>query len=172
MATGKPLHIDEATGLQTEVDAIDESAGAGDAGKLIKANPDGHLDDSFLPPGVGLNIDVLVASEEIAAGKFVNIWLDGATPKIRLADNSNGRIAHGFVRTLVAAAASGSVYGIGELNDQLSSLTPGTRYFLGTSGGITATVPTAGSAIVQVIGVPKSDIAVRFVGAPISVRAA
>ena len=54
------------------------------------------------------------------------------------------------------------VYGPGELNDQLSGLTGGTRYFLGTAGGETATVPTAAASIVQGLGVAKSATAIRF----------
>lgn len=160
MAAQKPLQL--INGLPEEVPAVQVSSGPTDAGKVVALNDNGDIDESMLPPGVGLNIDVLPSFENLAAGDWVNTFDDAGTVKVRKADNSNGRQADGFVREAVTAPANATVYGPGELNDQLSGLTGGTRYFLGTVGGETDTVPTAAASIVQGLGVAKSATAIRF----------
>lgn len=160
MAAQKPLQI--VNGIAEEVPAVDSSAGSGDAGKIVALNANGDIDESMLPPGVGVNIDVIPSFENLAAGDWVNLFDDSGTLKVRKADNSNGRQAHGFVRANVTAPADASVYGPGELNDQISGLTLGAQYFLGTAGAETTTVPTGSAALVQGLGVAKSATAIRF----------
>ncbi len=147
----KPIQL--VNGKFTQVEATVVSAGAGDAGEVVALDSSGKIDVSVLPTGVGPNVKVILASEAIGAGKYVNVWDNGGTPNIRLADNSNGREAHGFVKDAVASAANGTVYFEGT-NDDLSGLTPGARQYLGTAGGVTATPPTfaGGAAIHQLVG--------------------
>lgn len=147
----KPIQL--VNGKFTQVEATVVSAGAGDAGEVVALDSSGKIDVSVLPTGVGPNVKVILASEAIGAGKYVNVWDNGGTPNIRLADNSNGREAHGFVKDAVASAANGTVYFEGT-NDDLSALTPGARQYLGTAGGVTATPPTfgGGAAIHQLVG--------------------
>jgi hypothetical protein len=147
----KPLQL--VNGKITQVEATVTSAGAGDAGEVVALGADGKIDVSVLPTGVGPNVKILVASEAIGAGKYVNIYDVTGTATIRLADNSNGREAHGFVKDAVAAAANGTVYFEGT-NDDLSGLTAGARQYLGTAGGVTVTPPTfaGGATIHQLVG--------------------
>jgi hypothetical protein len=147
----KPIQL--VNGKLTQIEATVISTGATDAGEVVALDSSGKLDVSVLPTGVGPNVKVLVASEAIGAGKYINIWNDGGVPTIRLADNSNGREAHGFVKDSVASAANGTVYFEGT-NDDLSALTPGARQYLGTAGGVTATPPTflGGATIHQLVG--------------------
>ena len=147
----KPLQL--VGGKMTQVEAQVTSAGAGDAGKIVALDSNGRLDNTVLPVGVGPNVKLLEASENIGAGKYVNIYNDAGTPKIRLADNSNSREAHGFLKDAVTPGNNGTVYFEGT-NDDLSGLTPGSRQFLGTAGGVTATPPTAagGAQISQLVG--------------------
>lgn len=152
-------------GLPTEVEGKVTSAGAGDAGKIPALDSSGRLDTTLMPAGVGQNVSSLVASEDLAAGDYVNIWNDAGAVKVRKADNSNARRAHGFVRASVAMAAKATVYGVGELNDQRTSLTVGSEYFLGTAGGAVTAAPTAAGSIVQGVGVAESATAIRFVPA-------
>lgn len=149
-------------GLPTEQEATVTSAGAVDAGKIPALDASGRLDTTLMPAGVGQNVSTITASEALNAGNWVNIWNDAGVTKVRKADNSNARRAHGFVRSAVALAASATVYGPGELNDQLSALTIGSEYFLGTAGGGTTTVPTASGSIVQALGVAESATSIRF----------
>lgn len=147
----KPIQL--VNGKLTQVEATVVSTGATDAGEVVALDSSGKLDVSVLPTGVGPNVKVILASEAIGAGKYVNIYDNGGTPNVRLADNSNGREAHGFVKDAVASAANATVYFEGT-NDDLSALTPGARQYLGTAGGVTATPPTfaGGAAIHQLVG--------------------
>lgn len=147
----KPIQL--VAGKLTQVEATVISTGAGDAGEIVALDSSGKIDVSVLPTGVGPNVKVILASEAIGAGKYVNIYDNGGTPNVRLADNSNGREAHGFVKDAVASAANATVYFEGT-NDDLSSLTPGARQYLGTAGGRTETPPTfAGGAVIhQLVG--------------------
>jgi hypothetical protein len=149
-------------GLPTEVEGKVTSAGAGDAGKIPALDSSGKLDTTLMPAGVGQNVSSIVASEALAAGDYVNIWNDAGAVKVRKADNSNARRAHGFVRASVAMAATATVYGAGELNDQRTGLTLGSEYFLGTAGGVVTAAPTAAGSIVQAVGVAESATAIRF----------
>lgn len=124
-------------------DAIEVSAGAGDAGKIIKLDSSGRIDVSVLPVGVGPDVAVLETSEDLTAGDYVNIWNDGGTEKVRLADQSNGRDAHGFVKAAHLTASNATIYFEGP-NDDLAGLTPGARQYLGTAGAATSTPQTTG----------------------------
>ena len=128
--------IDLVNGKLKRVLAIITSAGAGDSGKIPALGSDGKLHESFMPAGIGANVVVAVASEAIGAGKFVELFADSGTFKMRLADNSNGRAAWGYVRTAVEADASGTAYRLNTANAALSGLTIGEDYWLGTAGGV------------------------------------
>lgn len=147
----KPLQL--VNGKITQVEATVVSAGAGDAGELVALDSSGHLDVSVLPTGVGPNVKLILASEDIGAGKYVNIYNNAGTENVRLADNSNSREAFGFVLDAVTTGNMATVYFEGTNND-LGGLTPGARVYLGTAGGVTATPPTfaGGATIFQLVG--------------------
>lgn len=128
-----------ANGVRKLVQAITSSAGAGDAGKIPALDGAGRLSESFMPLGVGADTVSATASEALAAGKFVNFWDNAGTFSARLADNSNGRAAHGFVADAVDSAAVATVYPLDGINAELTGLTIGANYWLGTAGGVTAT---------------------------------
>jgi hypothetical protein len=114
------------------------SAGAADAGKLLALNSAGKVDETALPAGIGLSVLLATATEALSAGVFVNLYGDGGVLSARLADNSNGRVAKGFVLDAVADAAEATVYHLDEVNSGLSGLAPGDDYWLGTAGGVIA----------------------------------
>lgn len=147
----KPLQL--VNGKITQVEATVISAGAADAGEVVALDSNGLLDVSVMPVGVGPNVKVILASENIGAGKYVNIYDNTGTPNVRLADNSNSREAHGFLLDAVTSGNNATVYFEGTNND-LSGLTSGARQFLGTAGGVTATPPTfaGGATISQLVG--------------------
>ena len=151
MAAKKLLRL--VNGKLQEVLGIVVSSGAPNDGDIPALGTDGKLDVSVLPTGVGPDVAVLEASENIGAGEYVNIFDDTGTPKIRKADNSNGRDAHGFLKTAVTTGNNGTVYFEGP-NDNLTGLTIGARYYLGTAGAATATPPVAPAAsISQFLGI-------------------
>lgn len=147
-------------GVTRQYEPVTASAGAGDAGKVPALGADGKLDPSMYNPGTDPT-QPIPASEELVAGRFVNIFNDAGTLKARLADNSNNRPAHGFVRTTAAAEATATVYGLDAVNTALSGLTIGATYYLGTAGAVIATAldgTDAGNAgyIDQKLGIAKS----------------
>lgn len=151
----KPLQI--VNGLATEVPAVNVSAGAGDAGKIPELNASGRLDETMMPPGIGADTKVFPATETMTAGDFVNIYDDGGTASVKLADASEGPsgMAHGFVRDNVTSGNPATVYFEGP-NDQLSGLTPGVSYVLShtTPGGVVAlsAASTTATHILQQLG--------------------
>lgn len=149
----KYLRWEPSTGRTTETEATVVSAGAGDAGEIVALGADGRIDESVLPSGVGAAVFVLEADEALSAGEFVNVFDDGGTIKVRLADASNGRQADGYVTENVLAAAMATVH-YGDVNTELSALTaPGTYYLSdSTPGGVQTPAPTASGAIVQRLG--------------------
>jgi hypothetical protein len=151
----KPIQL--VNGKLTQVEGTVVSAGAGNAGDIPALDSSGKLDVSVLPTGVGPNVKVILASENIGAGKYINIYDNAGTENVRLADNSNSREAHGFLLDAVTSGNNATVYFEGTNND-LSGLTPGARQYLGTAGGVTATPPTfgGGAQISQLVGIAIS----------------
>lgn len=146
----KPLHL--VSGNPTEVEAIDESTGAGDAGKLIAADAAGKLDESFLPTGVGADVSAIACTEDLAAGDYVNIF-SSTGYKCRKADASGiATKAHGFVKSAFTNGQTATIYHEGS-NDVLTGLSPGDYYLSETAGGVTQTPPTTSGSIVQKVGV-------------------
>lgn len=145
---------DPATGRELLKEAVVESAGAADGGKIPAFTSAGHLHETALPPGIGAELVVAPASENLAAGDFVNRWDDEGTLKIRLADAGNNRPANGFVRAAVTAPAVATVYPLGTINGERSGLTLDATYFLSkTPGGVTTDVSGFENGdIVQEIG--------------------
>jgi len=82
----------------TEVFGVQASAGAGNAGDIVALDDTGRIDNSMMPVGIGADTAVIVASETLAAGDWVNVWNDAGTAKARKADaTSAGKEVHGFV---------------------------------------------------------------------------
>lgn len=150
-------------GKLTEVVAKVTSSGAGDAGAMVKLDAGGKLDVSLLPTGVGAEVVVAPASENLSAGDYVNFWDDGGTVKARKADASDAtKPAQGFVLSAVTAPADATVYCEG-INNQVSGMTPGSMQYLSeTAGGITETAPATNGAIAQHLGYAHSATEMYF----------
>ena len=148
-------------GKTKQLFGIDVSAGAVDAGKIAALGPDGRWDMSMMPVGLGANTTQAKASEAIDAGKFINYWNNAGVFSMRLADNSNGRQADGYVTSAVASGAVGTGYPLDSTNANLTGLTIGARYWLGTAGGVIAVPLDEADAahvnkVSQLLGVAKS----------------
>ena len=149
-----------------QLQALVQSSGVSDAGKMVALGDDGRLDESVMPLGIGVAVDIIPASEALSAGDFVNIWSDSGTVMVRKADNSNGRPADGFVKTSVASSADAAVYPLDGVNAALTGLTPGADYWLGTAGAATSTPldetdPTNTNKISQYLGKALSATELR-----------
>lgn len=153
--------INISTGEEHWQEALDESAGAGDAGRIPALDAAGKLDPSMMPSGVGAEVVVAPSSESMAAGDFVNRWNDGGTIKYRLADADNGRPADGYVKAAVTSPANATVYPLGTINTDLSGLTLDAVYYLGK---------TPGAVVTDISGHGDTDI-VQRIGKAISATA-
>ena len=147
-------YISLVTGTLTEVQATITSAGAGDEGELVALDATGKLSTTVMPVGVGTENDLIVSSENLAAGDLVNIWTNTGVANVRKADATTaGKEANGFVLASVTSPAAATVYRNSQSNTQKSGLTPGASYYLDTTaGGITTTLPSASGNIVQHVG--------------------
>lgn len=134
--------------------SIQTSIGASDADKLIATNAQGKLDASFLPAGLGAPTVVVVASENLSAGDYVNIFSEGGVAKARKADAATLKASDGFVLEGVTAGDNATVYPPGEVNYQHSGLTPGSDYFLSLTvpGGVQSSAPSAAGQLYQRLG--------------------
>jgi hypothetical protein len=95
------------------------------------------------------------ASENLAAGDFVNIHNVSGNARVRKADAStSGKEAHGFVLSAVTSGNNAVVYFEGR-NTQVSGRTPGARQYLSAStpGAVTETPPTGSGNVLQYLGV-------------------
>lgn len=143
-----------ASGPNQEVEATVSSSGAADAGKIIALDSNGQIDPTMIGTSESLS---MVASENLSAGDFVNFWNDTGTIKMRKATNTGiATRADGYVKAGVTSGNSGTVYRDNGLLTGLSSLTVGSRYFLGTSGAVTTTIPTGSASIVQPLGTAQT----------------
>ena len=152
---GRFLNIDDTSGRVVESSGINASTGVGDAGKVITTDAAGRIDSSFLPVGVGPDVLVAEASEALSAGDYVNIFDSGSGVRVRLADNSNSRPAHGFVDAAVTVGSNATVFFEGP-NSNVSGRTIGARQYLDVTGAPTETVPTGVGVLFQFLGVATS----------------
>ncbi len=162
----KYLKLDS-TGFSKEQEFLATSSGASDAGKGVALNGDGLIDPTMLGTTESLS---MTASEDLSAGDFVNFWNDSGTLKVRKATNTGiATRADGYVKSSTTTGNAITVYRDNGTITTLSGLTIGSTYFLGTSGGVTTTVPTSSNAIVQSVGKARttSELVVAISSEPI-----
>lgn len=158
-------YLSHAAGRIQEVQATVASAGAVDDGKIVALDTTGRLDASIMPVGIGADTANIQASENLAAGDFVNVW-DSGGARVRKADAStSGKEAVGFVLASVTSGSNATVYFEGS-NTQVTGKTVGARQYLSAStpGAATETPPTGAGNVVQFLGVAVSatSITVEF----------
>lgn len=148
--------ITQASGVLTEVAGQQTSAGPGDANKIVALGSDGLLDITLMPSGVGAATYTIAASQDLAAGDFVNIH-DSSGAKVRKADASAiATRAHGYVLAAVTSGQNATVY-TDYKNTEVTGKTPGADQYLSeTAGAATETAPTGAGVIVQRLGVAAS----------------
>jgi hypothetical protein len=156
----------------SEVAGLVASAGAADAGKIPALDANGRIDQSMMPVGIGADTKLIVTSEALTAGDFVNIYDVSGTATCRKASAADAtKPAHGFVLDNVSSAANATVYFEGP-NTALTGLTAGTTYVLSatTPGGVVALASAPGAAgnVLQTLGVATAATEVNVeIGNPI-----
>ncbi len=159
------------SGFPQQVEGLQTSAGAGDAGKIPALNSSGKIDITMMPSGVGTPTQSMTAGETLAAGDFVYINTSDSNRIYKADADAIGKKAIGYVLAAASVAASVTVYFEG-INDQLSGLTVGSDYFLSaTAGGVTTTVPSSAGQIAQYLGTAISATAIPFKFSPPIIRA-
>lgn len=148
-------------GKESMVGANQTSAGSGDAGKIPALDASGKLDVTMLPVGVGPVVKLIISSDALAAGDFINVYLNAGVANVRLADSSIGREANGWVLASCLVSGTATVYFSGT-NNALTGMTIGARQYLGANGQVTETPATTG--IHQYLGDASSatDLPVEF----------
>lgn len=137
------------------------SAGAGDSGKLAALDATGRIDTTMMPVGVAADTALIMTSEALAAGDFVNIW-NSTGPKVRKADaTTGGKKAMGFVLAAFASGVTATVYFEGS-NTQVSGQTAGDVFLQTTAGTAGAAAPTASGNLVQAMGFATSATSINF----------
>ena len=147
---------------------IGSSAAAG-AGENMTAEIEHYGDGSLRPPTGPDEIGAMPAvrdgaailvSGDIEAGELLNIWNDSGVAKVRLADQSSSRPAHGWADGFASVGDAVAVRLFGSVDNRLSGMTPGAEYWLAEDGGI----DTDGSAapISQKVGVALSETELLF----------
>ena len=156
----------DANGNLAETEAVNASAGAGDAGKIPALDSTGRLDDTMMPVGIGADTKSLATSEDLAASDVVNVYDNTGTSTARKADASAanaGKLVVGFVLEGSTSPGPATVYFEGTITG-LSGLTPGDTYFVSgsTPGAVTNTPPTTTGYITQKVGVAISATELSF----------
>jgi hypothetical protein len=150
------------SGTLTEKEALQSSAGSGDAGKIPALDASGKLDTSMMPTGIAADTASITASEALAAGDYVNVWDSAGTFKVRKADGTTaGKEAHGFVLAAVSSGAAATVYFEGT-NTQVTGQTAGPVFLSTTAGAGASSAPSGSGNVVQRLGFATSATAVNF----------
>lgn len=153
----KHIYWDDDKQMYVEREPIDSSSGSEDSGKHILTDANGRVDETFMPAGVATDlVPDVEASEDVSAGDLVNLH-DDTGLKMRLADASNGRRAHGFVKSGASTGETANVYLPSTPNEEVTGLTVASIYYLDTGGDVTETAPTSSGHIVQEVGYATAD---------------
>ena len=159
MAAKKFLRL--VNGVLTEIFGVQTSAGAVNAGDLVSLDDTGRIDNSMMPVGIGADTATITASENLAAGDWVNVW-NNSGAKVRKADATTaGKDTHGFVLAAFTSGNPATVYFEGT-NTHVTGQTPGPVFLQTTAGAGGPTIPSASGNVVQQIGVAVSATAVNF----------
>ena len=138
-------YITNAAGVLQEVAAATDGGGA-NANKIPELDSNGRLTAAMMPAGIGSDVGTVNATENLAAGDFVNIYDNAATPGVRKADASAaGKEAHGFVLSAVTSGNPATVYFEG-VNDQVTGMTAGKVFLSAATGNAVQRLGVAVSA--------------------------
>jgi hypothetical protein len=106
----------------------------------------------------------ITTSEALSAGNVCNVYTSAGAARIRKANATDlTKPANAFVTAAAGSGSSATVFFTGQIITGLSALTPGTTYYLDTTGGaITDTPPSSSGNGVQQIGFALSATTLLF----------
>lgn len=160
MASGNTFLSLSATGIKQLLSAI--SAFTGNANEIVATDGSGLLDSSLFPPGIAAKTVQATAVGTCPAGTFVDFFDNTGTPSVRVADDTLGIPANGFVLTAIPDTTIGTVFLSGS-NTAVAGLTAGQKYFLAAAGGLDqAPNVTTNGDVVQLIGTAVSATEICF----------
>src|SRR5215208_4917959 len=88
---------------------------------IVATDATGKIDISMMPVGVGAETVVCTTSENLAAGDFVNLYLNAGVITARKADaTTTGKTADAFVLAASTSGNNATAYGTSNTNTQLS----------------------------------------------------
>jgi hypothetical protein len=146
MAAKKFLRL--VAGTFSEVVGIVTSLGAANDGDIPALDSTGRLDASVMPVGLGAETVVIAATENLAAGDWINIY-DSTGAKCRKADAATNKPAVGFVLNNVTSGANATIYLEGT-NTAATGKTPGARQYLSaTTPGLTQETQATGAGVIS-----------------------
>ncbi len=109
------------------------------------------------------SVFTLTTSEALTAGNFVNIHASSGAKARKANATDDTKPANAYTNTTVGSAAPVDLFAPGSILPGLSGLTPGTMYYLDTTGGaISATAPSASGNLVQEVGIALSATTLLF----------
>ena len=136
-------------------------------GELEQIQSGDVLDPAFVPESGVLSV---VASEALADGDLVNIWINTGVANVRKADGATtGKWADGYVLAAYASSATAVVYTKG-VNTHMTCLTVGKqRVSTWTAGKTQSTMPATSGHTAQEVGFALTTTSMLFVpGIPIA----
>lgn len=157
----KFLERNSTSGQVTEVQPINTSAGAGDAGKMIQLDAAGLINANMMPVGIVADTFTSTASGALSAGDMV--YLTSGSLIARASAAAAGNPAIGFVLVASSNGAAATIYFEGR-NTGVSALTPGTRYYLSdaTPGGLISTPAVGAGKLHQYVGTAITATSLAF----------
>lgn len=153
-----PKYIKNVSGQLTEEAAVVTTT----ANRIPALDDNGKLNANMMPTGMGADVESIEASENLAAGDWVNVYNNAGAANVRKADaTTSGKEADGFVLAAVTSGQNADVYFEGT-NDQVTGQTPGPVFLTTTPGVGGAAAPTGSGNVQQRLGVAISTTAVNF----------
>ena len=159
---GKYLAFNTTTGDPEVKTALDTPDGNG--GNLIKTDADDKINESYMPIGIGAEIEIMPSLDALTGSIFVNIYFDDTVRKCRKASAADtGKKVWGWVLESVDAAANASVR-FDEIVTGLTNLEIGKDYYLSDTvpGTIVVDSPITTDHYSQKIGSAVSETKLLF----------
>lgn len=160
-------YLTRVAGAQVLVSTVSSGGTVAEEGAIVSLGANGLLNPNMIPVNALSTTNIVVeAAEALDAHSYINLFDDAGINKVRKADASQERPAHGYVELGVAAGSNATVQLTG-MNKSIG-LIIGTRYFLSstTPGAVTA-IPTEDVGhIIQFLGVAvpmnATDMGIQF----------
>jgi hypothetical protein len=146
-ATG-PTGATGATGATGPQGAAGPTGATGAAGSTGPTGPTGATGAAG-----GFASKLVTASEDLAAGDWVNLWASSGLKVRKASAAAAGKRVNGYVLNAVTSGANGTVF-FGGINSAVSGASPGGEAYLSdtTAGGFVSAQPVGTGKVAQYLG--------------------